>query len=1117
VSVEDDLDPVRAPTTAAGPPLPDAPTASDRYRRGAEIARGGMGRVVEAEDAVLGRTVALKETLELDDDARRRFEREVRITARLEHPSIVPVYDAGRAPGGLPFYVMRRLTGRPLDQIIRAAPTLDERLTYVPNVLAVLDAVGHAHRRGIIHRDLKPANVLVGELGETVVIDWGLAKVLGEGDVTGGGPLPALADALADAVPPRTPSARQTGDPPRTGDPGGTAVGIVVGTPGFMPPEQAVGEDVDARSDVYALGATLYHLLAGAPPYAGTSASAILDRTVAEPPPRIAVAGCPPDLVTIVDKAMAPTPADRYRDAAAMGEDVRRFLSGQLVAAHHYSRRERLVRYVRRNRALLAVVALAIVALAVVATLSLRRIIADRDRIATARAAAEAGRTEAERKSAELRRLADGLILDQARSNLATDPTLALAIIKRLPADSSRWPEARAIIAEARNRGVAFALAGHAGGVYKLELSADGEHALSGGARDGILRTHDLVARTTATIDRAYTVADHLVMWWGKQVLRLTIPTHRLELLSPADGSVTRALATSAVWARVSGADQLVWCEEDGAIRILPPGATTPELVATQPGARWLDVSPGGSRIVVQGAQQNGRDVDHLYTRGPDGWRLVTTIPNDLGVRFSVDDRRYAYALGEELVEIDTSTTPPETTRYPLLPMTMTYGYAGTRLWLARTTVGGIEVAHPTIGPRRDKILAFMTGMNGTPEPLGQDLLAIAGSSRGGQVAITQRDGAPFTLHTSDPVTKVGARPGSRFVVGAAGNHLLVWDLADFLPGTIDLDTSTADLFTVGKRHLIASNQAAWFAIDTTADGLTQQHQFAQNRGYFILYRDGILITYQGDGKIAMTEIATWTTRTIASDAPVAMPLDRDEVVVVEANGDTHTVRYDGAAGRPLGNLGAPPLAGGRRSTWVYFDGGARLLRTDGTNVETITAPAPITGSDILEDGTIYVVADHVLYRWDVGATTVVEVQRPTMELLGVVAISATDIVGMGSDRSMWRLDPITGTLGQILPALDTLPQLSYDRRCAVAVRNGNPVVADLVGKTWWTVRLGDALNAVPNADCTEVYATSMRNLILAVDIDVPYGAGVRDYAERRTNANASESHGVIEWVLPPT
>ena len=177
---------VRAPQRDSAKPASDyvALTVVDRdhYADGAEIARGGMGRISLARDRRLGRRVAIKELLSRSETFTLRFEREARITARLQHPNIIHVYEAGRWPTGEPFYAMNLVTGRPLDELIAEAKTVDERLALVANVVDVVDALAYAHGEGVIHRDLKPSNVLVGEFGETVVIDWGLAKDLHTSD-----------------------------------------------------------------------------------------------------------------------------------------------------------------------------------------------------------------------------------------------------------------------------------------------------------------------------------------------------------------------------------------------------------------------------------------------------------------------------------------------------------------------------------------------------------------------------------------------------------------------------------------------------------------------------------------------------------------------------------------------------------------------------------------------------------------------------------------------------------------------------------------------------------------------------------------------------------------------
>ncbi len=326
------------------------------YVVGDEIARGGMGRILVARDRRLGRQVAIKELLIDSPDLRARFEREARITAKLQHPSIVNILEAGTWPDGDAFYVMKLVTGESLDKVIVARPTLDKRLALLPNVIAAVDALAYAHANRVIHRDLKPANVLVGDYGETVVIDWGLAKDLADTSDTSDLP----------AGPYRAPA----------GAAGETVVGAVMGTPAYMPVEQALGEAVDERADVYSLGAMLYHVLAGQPPFTGKTADSILAQVIAEPvvPLDKLLAGVPPDLVTIVNKALAKAAADRYPTAKELAEDLKRFQTGQLVAAHRYSRRDLVLRWLRRNRAVVSVAGLALVVLGVVAFIGIDRI-----------------------------------------------------------------------------------------------------------------------------------------------------------------------------------------------------------------------------------------------------------------------------------------------------------------------------------------------------------------------------------------------------------------------------------------------------------------------------------------------------------------------------------------------------------------------------------------------------------------------------------------------------------------------------------------------------------------------------------------------------------------------
>jgi tetratricopeptide (TPR) repeat protein len=332
--------------------------AGERYAVICEIAHGGGGRILRARDRRLGRDVALKVPFDGRGEARLRLETSV--TARLEHPAIVPVHDAGRLPDGRIFFSMKLIAGRSLSDAVGDAASGADRLAFLPSVVAVADALAYAHAQGVIHRDVKPQNVLVGPFGETALIDWGLAK-----------PLPD------EAAPDGSLS---------LGPLGSTQTGAVLGTPAYMPPEQARGEAADARADVYGLGTLLYFVLSGRAPL--SHADVLADVRTPGPLEPHAL-GVPPELCAIAGKAMAPDPQDRYAGAGELAADLRRFQAGLLVGAYKYSRGAIVRRFVRRNRAWLLVAVLAAFALTATAAASLRRVVRDRALQARQRAAAE--------------------------------------------------------------------------------------------------------------------------------------------------------------------------------------------------------------------------------------------------------------------------------------------------------------------------------------------------------------------------------------------------------------------------------------------------------------------------------------------------------------------------------------------------------------------------------------------------------------------------------------------------------------------------------------------------------------------------------------------------------
>ncbi|MCY1080044.1 WD40 repeat domain-containing serine/threonine protein kinase [Archangium lansingense] len=587
------------------------------YAISGELAHGGIGRILRARDLRLDRPVAIKEMLLPAREAESRFVAEALVTARLQHPSIVPVYEAGRWPGGEPFYSMKLVAGRSLADVIAERKTLEERLALLPHVLAVAEAMAYAHSERIIHRDLKPANVLVGNYGETVVIDWGLAKDLSR-------------DQGSESVE----ASGTASDSSDSEDGVHTRVGTVMGTPAYMPPEQAAGHPVDERADVYALGAILYHLLAGVQPYDGGSSGQVLQRVVQGPPPPLSQRQkcIPVDLLAIVTKAMAREPADRYACARELVEDLRRFQTGQIVGAYEYSRMELLRRFVRRYRAVVAVLGVAVALLAAVGWVSLCRVLDARDRAESKQAEAELARSEAEGARQQAMAKADELMLVQASNAVETDPIGTIRWLRRLSPGFTRWPEVRMLAADARAHGFATVLSGHKELVNALLFSPDGRRLVSS-SDDHSLRLWSLEQGTSQVL------AGHTDEAW-KLVL---FPDERSFVSSSKDGTLRRwdletgegqvfttlagpvsGLITSAdgryLLANSRVDDQLfVWDRDGGEPRILRTGFGGAEALVASPDGGYVlvctfsshravlgDLSRGTFRPLVEGAQVKG-------------------------------------------------------------------------------------------------------------------------------------------------------------------------------------------------------------------------------------------------------------------------------------------------------------------------------------------------------------------------------------------------------------------------------------------------------------------------------------------------------------------------------
>jgi eukaryotic-like serine/threonine-protein kinase len=394
-----------------------------RYEFISEHGRGGIGRVYRAHDNELLRDVALKELLQSGGGGEVRFLREALITARLEHPGIVPVHDAGRWPDGTPFYTMKLVAGQSLSQLLTNAKSSDQRLALLPSIIAVSDALAYAHDCSIIHRDIKPSNVIVGKYGENIVIDWGICKDLSA----------SISDDLEQG-PYRTPAGAEL-----------TVTGSTLGTPAYMAPEQARGEKVDTRADVYSLGAMLFQICTGEPPPSNGAADH-LSR---------ALRGVHEDLAAIALKALSFSPSDRYQNASAFAADLKAFDAGARISARKYSLAAILWHWIRHHKRIALSITIPTTIAILIGLVSLREIIVRGDREVAAKREAIRERNRAIAAARDTRERSNELLLHQAEVLLAVNPTKALALANTYPLDGADRQRSDVVKADAISRGVA--------------------------------------------------------------------------------------------------------------------------------------------------------------------------------------------------------------------------------------------------------------------------------------------------------------------------------------------------------------------------------------------------------------------------------------------------------------------------------------------------------------------------------------------------------------------------------------------------------------------------------------------------------------------------------------
>jgi eukaryotic-like serine/threonine-protein kinase len=331
-----------------------------RYQLGTRLGAGGMGEVVLASDQQIGRDVAIKRMLGSSPALEARFLREARIQGRLEHPAIVPVHELATDADGRPFFVMKRITGTTLADTLANQDAAFSRQKLLRAFADVCLAVEFAHSRGIVHRDLKPANIMLGDFGEVYVLDWGIARIVGDAD-----------DDIASTIQKAGPGTTEM-----------TEIGAVIGTLGYMSPEQLRGQPIDGRSDVFALGCILFEIIGGKPllPRTLDALEEAFSTIVRRASSRARLRDIPPELVALCVEATQLDVERRLKSARELAESIEKFLDGDRDVA-------------------------------------LRKELAA-SHVATARAALAAGDTEAERSTA-MRELGRSIALDPSGSEAA--------------------------------------------------------------------------------------------------------------------------------------------------------------------------------------------------------------------------------------------------------------------------------------------------------------------------------------------------------------------------------------------------------------------------------------------------------------------------------------------------------------------------------------------------------------------------------------------------------------------------------------------------------------------------------------------------------------------------
>jgi WD40 repeat protein/tRNA A-37 threonylcarbamoyl transferase component Bud32 len=862
-------------------------------------AHGGMGRLFRAFDTRLGREVAVKQVRAAQDlklgafhrALLHRLEREARLTARLQHPNIVVIYEVGRFEDGELFYSMPLVHGRPLSREIEKRSGLAERIGLLAQVTNVAEAIAYSHSAGVLHRDVKPENVLIGAFGESVLIDWGLAKEIDAPEID-------LFQASGS-------------------DPGLTQLGI--GTPQYMAPEQARGEPPTPAVDIYALGATLYHVLAGAPPY-GLGDAREVRRLLLQGPPRPLAElqpATPPELLHICARAMGRTPGQRYSSARELVDELRRFQTGRLLGSRRYSAAELLKHWAHKHRTLLLTAAAALLVLFAVTALGVLQI--DRHRRAA----------EQERARAEwsLRR-AQGVLA----SKLAAEPRERLAALEL--AVQAAAPELLGIVPgtpsqEARQAlfdalaGPAMLLLNHSGSVTNFAVSPGGTLLAGTGDDRKLFLWNARSGRRLAVFDSRLERPHQVRFSPDGRWLSLCGGQPGAELFEVASGKRTPLPTRLPPWCEFAADGTFVTAAEDlvlhdpatGSARRFELPRPSRRLAAGKAGTLAVALNDGSMRVFSGGAFRE--------LAGPGA--ISTSIAFD-GSGSSLTLIRTG---GEGLLWSTEGWAPRQISWSPP-------GHAIASR--ARFAPGGALLAVPLWGEEAVRTLVFdaKTGEQVADVPVFAQEWAgpdrFFADARGPLQLIDARDGqVALTLRGHRDEVKAAAWLGDAVVSASRDHDEFLWDLSGLFLGhtgeVVGVSLANGRLLSAGLDGTVrlwsASGKELW----------TLRQGSAATRASFSADGASVLAGFL-DGEVRLMETASGTSRVLFHAAgPVTVArLEGRHALVAALDGSLAWIDVQTGASRTFDPHGAILAAGGGDAALVtaYADGSVRLWDLEG-------------------------------------------------------------------------------------------------------------------------------------------------------------------------------------------